>query len=179
IGSAVLVGVVSGDAVTLATGGATGTFASAGVGTNKTVTVSGLTIGGADAGNYTLTQPTTTADVTAKALTVTGITASNKGYDRTASASFPARRSSDLGVVSGDTVSLGSGSATGTFASAAVGTNKTVTVSGLTIGGAEADKYTLTPPTTTVDITAKALTVTGITASNKGYDRTTSATLDV
>ena len=45
------------------------------VGTGKTVTVSGLTIGGADAGNYTLTQPTTTANITAKALTVSGITA--------------------------------------------------------------------------------------------------------
>ena len=45
------------------------------------MTVAGLTIGGADAGNYTLTQPTTTANITAKALTVSGVTASNKVYD--------------------------------------------------------------------------------------------------
>ncbi len=40
-------------------------FADDSVGTGKTVTVSGLTITGADSGNYTLTQPTTTADITA------------------------------------------------------------------------------------------------------------------
>ena len=60
---AALVGVVAGDTVTLDTSSATGTFATAAVGTGKTVTVAGLTIGGADAGNYTLTQPTTTADI--------------------------------------------------------------------------------------------------------------------
>src|SRR5204863_2694163 len=130
--SAALVGAASGDTVSLATGSATGTFASAAVGTNKTVTVNGLTIGGGDAGNYTLTQPTTTADITAKALTVTGITASNKAYDRTPSATLDVSGAALVGAVSGDTVSLGSGSATGTFATAPAGTNKTVTVSGLT-----------------------------------------------
>src|SRR5207247_5262342 len=116
----------------------------------------------------------TTADITAKALTVTGVTASNKGYDRTTSAAVSAGSAALVGVVSGDTVTLATGGATGTFASAAVGTNKTVTISGLTIGGADAGNYTLTQPTTTADITAKALTVTGVTASSKGYDRTTS-----
>src|SRR5204863_282288 len=124
--SAALMGVASGDTVTLATGGATGTFASAAVGTNKTVTVSGLTIGEADAGNYTLTQPTTTADITAKALTVTGVTASNKGYDRTTSATVNAGSAALVGALPVYTVTLATGGATGTFASAAVGTNKTV-----------------------------------------------------
>ncbi len=36
----------------------------AAVGTHKLVTVSGLTLIGADAAQYTLTQPTTTADIT-------------------------------------------------------------------------------------------------------------------
>ena len=49
----------------------------------KTVTISGLALTGADAGNYTLVQPTTTADITIGTLTVTGITASNKVYDGT------------------------------------------------------------------------------------------------
>ena len=62
---AVLVGVVAGDDVTLNASGATGTFASKDVGTGKTVTVSRLALAGADAGNYTLTQPTTTANITA------------------------------------------------------------------------------------------------------------------
>ena len=54
------------------------------------MTVAGLTIGGADAGNYTLTQPTTTANITAKALTVSGVTASNKVYDGTTTATLNA-----------------------------------------------------------------------------------------
>ena len=85
-GGAALVGIVAGDTVSLSTAGATGAFGTATVGTAKTVNVSGLTISGADSGNYSLTQPTTTADITAKVLTVTGITASNKIYDATTSA---------------------------------------------------------------------------------------------
>jgi trimeric autotransporter adhesin len=57
------VGVIAGDSVTLIASGATGAFATADAGAVKTVTISGLTISGADAGNYTLTQPTTTAEI--------------------------------------------------------------------------------------------------------------------
>src|SRR4029453_17548216 len=49
-----LAGVISGDAVTLNPSGATGKFASKDVGNNLTVTVSGLTLGGIQAGNYAL-----------------------------------------------------------------------------------------------------------------------------
>jgi hypothetical protein len=41
------------------------------VGTNKTVTISGLALAGVAAGNYTLTQPTAVADIDAVQLTVT------------------------------------------------------------------------------------------------------------
>jgi hypothetical protein len=67
---ATLTGVVSGDAVTLNTNAVAGTFANATAETNKLVTVSGLTLEGADAGQYTLTQPTTTADITPAILSV-------------------------------------------------------------------------------------------------------------
>jgi trimeric autotransporter adhesin len=56
--------VVSGDDVTVDASGATGAFSDAEVGTGKLVTLSVLTLIGADAANYTLTQPTTTADIT-------------------------------------------------------------------------------------------------------------------
>ena len=70
-GSATLGGVNKGNTVTLSTSGASGTFASKDVANNITVTVSGLTISGDQAGDYTLTQPTTTANITAaKVLTV-------------------------------------------------------------------------------------------------------------
>jgi len=45
------------------------------VATGKTVTVSGLTISGADSGNYSLTQPTTTANITV-ASTLNAVTSS-------------------------------------------------------------------------------------------------------
>jgi hypothetical protein len=53
-----------GDVVTVNTAGATGAFNDPDVGTAKTVLVSGLTLSGTDAGDYTLDQPTTTADIT-------------------------------------------------------------------------------------------------------------------
>jgi len=55
---------VSGDDVTADANAVAGAFSDAEVGTNKLVTVSGLTLIGADAAHYTLTQPTTTADIT-------------------------------------------------------------------------------------------------------------------
>ncbi|MCX6930043.1 MAG: YDG domain-containing protein, partial [Verrucomicrobia bacterium] len=69
---ATLVGKVLGDDVALNTAGATGAFTNPDVGTAKTVLVSGLTLSGADAGNYTLTQPTTTAKIK-KANSATGL----------------------------------------------------------------------------------------------------------
>ena len=43
---------------------AIGVFATNTVANGKTVTVSGITIGGADAANYALTQPAPTANIT-------------------------------------------------------------------------------------------------------------------
>ena len=62
--SCTLTGVIGGDVVTC-TG--TAAFATASVGAGKTVTVSGLTLSGAAAGNYALasTTATTTAAITA------------------------------------------------------------------------------------------------------------------
>jgi phosphotransferase system IIA component len=167
--SGTLSGVISGDAVTLS---GTGTFASANVGTNIAVT-STSTLSGAQAGDYTLTQPTgLTANITSGTLTITGMTANNKVYDGTTTASFTGGTLN--GVASGDVVTF---TPSGTFATANVGTGIVVT-STTTLGGANAGNYTLTQPTgLTANITAKTLTVTGATASNKVYDATTTATI--
>lgn len=63
-------GVVAGDSVSLS--GGTATFADQNVGTAKTVTVTGLALSGADAGNYILptTVASTTANIAARAITV-------------------------------------------------------------------------------------------------------------
>jgi hypothetical protein len=168
----------NGDVVTLVTNGYTATFASADVGTAITVSVAGLSIGGADAGNYTLDQPTDlTANITASGLTVTGITASDKEYNGLTAGTLDVTGATLNGVIGSDDVHLGTSSAVGHFSDKTVGTGKTVTVSGLTLTGNDANKYTLTQPTTTASISAKGLTISGVTADNKVYDTTTSATL--
>ncbi len=69
--NAILTGVVSGDMVSLSTNGYTANFARAGVGTNIPVTVSGLTLSGSAASNYTLVQPVVlAANITSKVLTI-------------------------------------------------------------------------------------------------------------
>ena len=64
--------------MTLDSSGASGTFASPNVGDGITVVVSGLLLTGADAGNYSLTEPTATADIMPRALDVNGITAATR-----------------------------------------------------------------------------------------------------
>ncbi|MDD7884414.1 YDG domain-containing protein [Flavivirga sp. 57AJ16] len=171
-GTASLSGILGGDTVTLS-GSPVFTFASANVGTGITITTAGYTLSGADAGKYTLTQPILSADITAKALTVTGLTGSDKVYDDTTTASASGAASLS-GVEIGDDVSLG-GTAVYTFTSANVGTGITMNSSGFTISGTDSGNYSLTQPILSADITAKALTVTGLTGSDKVYDDTTTA----
>jgi hypothetical protein len=183
--SVVLAGVVPGDTanVKLSTNGYTANFASAGVGTGIGVTVSGLTLTGSAAANYTLTQPAgLTANITAAGVTISsGIAANNKVYDATTTATLTSNSVVLAGVVPGDTanVKLSTNAYTANFASAGVGTGIGVTVSGLTLTGSAAANYTLTQPAgLTANITEAGVTITsGIAANNKVYDTTTTATL--
>ncbi len=156
-------GVFGGDTVNLS-GTAVGTFVSADVGTDIVVNVTGYTLAGVSSAHYTLTLPAATADITAAGLTVTGVTANDKAYDGTVSATLDLGSAALSGVVGDDDVTLTTGSATGAFADANVGTGKPVAVSGLALDGAASGNYSLTQPTTTADITAVQLTVT---AENK------------
>ncbi|EJL85290.1 hypothetical protein PMI15_01904, partial [Polaromonas sp. CF318] len=164
------------DTVTLG-GTGSGTFANKNVGNGKAVTVTGYTLSGADAGNYTVVQPTgVTANITPASLTVTGVGANNKVYDTTANATLNGTAS--VAALAGDTVTLG-GTGSGTFANKNVGNGKTVTVTGYTLSGADAGNYTVVQPTgVTANITPASVTVTGVGASNKVYDATTTATLN-
>src|SRR5581483_4391823 len=75
------------------------------------------------------------------------------------------------------TVSLDSTGYSATFDTKAVGTGKTVTVTGLAL--TNAGTCTLAQPALTDGvITAKTLTVTGVTASNKTYNGNTTASVD-
>ena len=65
------------DVVSLNSDSASATFNNANVGNGKTVTAAGYALAGADAGDYTFTQPTTTANITTAALSVTAGTTAN------------------------------------------------------------------------------------------------------
>jgi hypothetical protein len=167
-----LVGVLSGDTITVSGGGA---FADKTVGAAKSVTAA-LTIAGDDSGNYALTQPTgLTADITKADLVVTGLTASNKVYDATTTAVLGGTAA--ITKLGSDDVTIG-GTAAGAFADKNVATGKAVTVTGNTISGDDAGNYTLVQQTgLTADITQATLTTTGAAAQNKIYDATTAATI--
>jgi hypothetical protein len=172
VSGAALVGVVPGDSVTLNTGAAVGTFADKTVGNGKTVNISGLNLNALrnalvsndqtlnnpetrifdDSANYSLTQPTATANITAKTLTVTGITANNKQFDNGTSATIITSGAALVGVMPGDNVTLNTAAAAGTFIDKNVGYVKLVYVSGLRLGGTDNSNYTLTQPTATANI---------------------------
>lgn len=162
-------GVVTGDEVTAV--GGTAAFGNKNVGNGKTVSGSGFSLTGADAGNYTFnTTSSTTANITRKALTVTA-TAENKVYDRTLAATVT------LGDnrVAGDELDITHGPAT--FADAAVGVLKAVSVPGIDVAGTDAGNYTFNDSALAfADITAKGLVVT-FTAEAKIYDGTRQATI--
>ncbi len=70
---------LGGDAVTVG-GTGSGTFANKNVGNGKAVTVTGYTLVGADASNYTVVQPTAvTANITPASLAVTGVGGQQQG----------------------------------------------------------------------------------------------------
>ncbi|WP_426055825.1 YDG domain-containing protein [Janthinobacterium sp. PSPC2-1] len=161
-------GLISGDSVSLA-GSGTGSFATKNVGVNKTVTVSGYTLSGADAGNYVVTQPSgLTASISKANLVVSGIAAANKTYDATTGATLSGAAS--VTALGGDSVSV-AGTGTGSFADANAASNKAVSVTGYTLNGADAGNYNLVQPAgVTANINKADLTLAG----SKTYDGTTS-----
>jgi trimeric autotransporter adhesin len=165
--------VLSGENVTLVVGAAN--FSNKNIGIGKTVTATGLTLSGLDAGNYVLsvTTITTTANITPITLTPT-IAANNKQYDGSATATLSAQTIAT--VLVGENVNLVVGAAN--FSNKNIGTAKTVTATGLSLNGADAGNYVLsvTTITTTANITPITLAPT-IVANNKIYDGNATATL--
>ena len=179
---------LNGDTVQLS-GTASGNFADRHAGTGKTVTIGGLTLSGADAGNYSINPGSVTADITPKTLFVDGLSAAaSKVYDGNNGASVSgtaalltrlapgAGNSTDGRAYTGDTISI-SGTATGSYNATTVLGAHTVSFGGLTLSGSDAGDYQLSLGTQAASITPKTLTLSGISASNKVYDATTTATL--
>ena len=133
-------GVIGLDEVIL-TGG-TATFDTKDVGLNKTVTLTGATLTGAAAGNYSLLSvATTTADISA--LGITGsFTADNKVYDGSTLAGVSL--TSLAGAIVGDDVILTFDQAD--FDTKDVGIAKTVTLLNAGLAGVDAGNYSLLSP---------------------------------
>jgi hypothetical protein len=153
--------------------GGTAAFNDKSVANGKTVTLTGASLAGADAGNYVLDSvATTTADITPAPLTAT-VTADAKPYDGTTTATLHCSLPS--GVFSPDVVTC---SATGAFASKNVATPQTVNITNITLGGAQAGNYSLTATigATSANITAVQVTP-AITADGKDYDGSAATTV--
>ncbi len=174
-----LVGVIGSDVVTL---DKTANFEQSNIGTGLAVDLLSSTLSGAAAGNYTLSftaAPVTSANITAKTLTITGaFTVENKTYDGTTAATFESEDLELDGLVGTETVTFNK---VATFSQAAPGTNLPVNLDSSTISGPAAANYELSfagAPTTTADITARLVTISGsFTAADKSYDGTTAATI--
>ena len=153
------------------------------IATFKAPSISGLSLTGAAAGNYTLAGATAAVTVTPKPIMVTGLTGTSKVYDGTTTvdltgiAALTATGTAGTGTTvdgkpyTGDALTLG-GTAAGAFADPNVGAAKPVMVSGKTLTGAQAGNYTLTQPLgLTAGIAPASLTVTADNQS-KTYGQT-------
>ena len=160
---------IGGDALTL-TG--TAAFGDKNAGNGKSVSVTNVALGGQDAGNYVLgsNSGSTTADIAARALNLSGV-AGNKVYDGTTGATVT------LGDdrLAGDSISV---LAAASFADKNVGAGKAVTLYGAELAGSDAGNYFVVLPTGLLaSITPASLTLSGLSAGNKIYDGSTSATV--
>jgi hypothetical protein len=145
-GTASLSGVVGADVVSI-TGTPTFAFADANVGTGISVSTSGYLLTGTNAGNYTLTQPTFSANITVRTLTITANNVSKyagvaltDGAGSTAFSSSGLQNGETIGSV---TITYGSaGSATGDGNTVGVYSSQ-VTPSGATGGSFIASNYSI------------------------------------
>lgn len=103
------------------------------VSTGGTVTITAM-------GNYAFSAVAESFAITPRAVTVSGITAADKTYNGSADAVLDVSGAVISGKAEGDELTV---SADGTFDSKDVGTDRTVRISGLTLGGTSAGNYRL------------------------------------
>jgi hypothetical protein len=133
------------------------TFDTKNAGNSKTLTAAGSANDHNNGGNYDVNF-VNNANGAITPLAITGsITASDKVYDATTSASIATRTLA--GIIGPDDVAYAGGTAT--FADANVGSGKAVSATGLSLTGNDALNYTVNPTaTTTASITVRPITVT-------------------
>ena len=170
-----LEGVVGSDAVTANV--TNPVFADKSVGEGKKVTAS-VGLSGDATGNYTVNATAeTTASISAKEVSITGVTVANsKIYDRSASATPVMTNAKIDGKVETDNLAITAGTAS--YDNANVGTNKTVSFTGFGLEGDDVSNYKLKeqPASTTANIIAKEVSISGTAVdATKVYDGTADA----
>ncbi len=144
------------------------TTAAAGSNYNSSV----FTISVEGASDATITTSSTGNAVSAKALTITGLSVANKSYDGNTSAAVSGT-AAYTGLANGETFAV-VGSAMATFASANAANGIEVSVTGFS---APSTNYSISQPSFTANISEVNLTISGIAISNKVYNGTTAATI--
>ncbi|MCP1645698.1 filamentous hemagglutinin family protein [Pseudomonas citronellolis] len=136
-----LVGVVAGDEGKVVGIGSTGSFADKNAGNDKSVSGSGITLAGAEAGNYRFDTGATvgTADIARKTLGGT-LLVGDKTYDGSTRA--PVQGVELSGVVAGDDVRA---TANGLYATPSAGQGKAVSAIDLLLAGGDAGNYRIDP----------------------------------
>ncbi len=130
------------------------TAATKAVSTFNSTTVVVLSSSGAT--NVNVTTSASGNAVTAKALTITGLTGTAKIYDGTTTASAPTGTAAYNGLENSESFSV-TGTPTYTFTSPNVGTPVSITTTGFTAPSAN---YTVSQPSLSANITQKGLTIT-------------------
>ncbi|HEY1006177.1 MAG TPA: MBG domain-containing protein, partial [Sphingobacteriaceae bacterium] len=164
---------------------ATGVYDTKAVGSGKVVSVSGLSITGAAAGNYALASPFISGavgEILGRAVTASLIGNVGKEYDGTIDAILQSENYDLAGVLPGDLadVSLIT-SGYGSYDTREKGTGKTVTATGLTLAGPGAGNYVLASTSVSNsigEIKAKPVTAALSGSVVKVYDGTDHAALD-
>jgi filamentous hemagglutinin family protein len=172
---------VYGDDVSInLSGSGTATFSNKNVGSGKLVTVStsGFSLSGSDAGNYVLVSPSDlTGEITPAALGVSGMTAQNRVYNldfdpvsHTYGVKATVTGGTLAGVIGNDQVTITGVRAS--FNEKNVGTAKPVSLNHVDLGGADAGNYVFAnyPLDLAADITPATLT---LTLASRDYNNST------
>jgi hypothetical protein len=138
-------GLLPGDSVSSVTLSSTGAAATATVSGSPYAIVPSAA-SGTGLAKYAITYVDGSLTVGKQALTISGAVARDKFYDTTTTATVDFAGASLSGVIGGDTVTIDSAACSASFASASIGADKPVTVTGVTLGGADAGNYAVSQP---------------------------------
>lgn len=158
---------------------AIGEFADKNAGLAKPINVSLFKIAGdPNEHNYSLVQPSPTANITPVKLRITGVTAEDKSYDgnKVATLNIGSTDLKLVGVLTGDTVALVSSTAKGEFEVKDVSEYQKVTTKDFTLSGDDAVNYEVMQPIILASITDQDLALTAI-GDSKIYDSEDDATV--